>query len=188
MMGLLMRSKAEFIRLWMQSSSSGPAKSWRQEPEGKEFSGSPTFYIFVDMDYFALLSRVSWIPTAYQSEEVIVPKGFITDFASVPRLFWSMLPPIGRYGYAALFHDWVYWDQKLDRRQADRIFKETMEELSVSFYVVFVMYWAVRLFGWAAWRGHKKAKQAGEKRILKRFPSDIKTSWAIWKAEPDVFE
>ena len=32
----------------------------------------------------------------------IVPAGFETDFASIPRIFWRLLPPVGRYGKAAL--------------------------------------------------------------------------------------
>lgn len=36
-----------------------------------------------------------------------VPEGFITDGASVPRLFWLLLPPWGEYGQAAVLHDYL---------------------------------------------------------------------------------
>lgn len=41
---------------------------------------------------------------------VIVPEGFITDGASIPRIFWSLagLKPDGLYRAAALVHDFFY--------------------------------------------------------------------------------
>ena len=42
-------------------------------------------------------------------ERVIeVPQGFETDFASVPRFFWRVVPPWGRYSPAAVVHDYLY--------------------------------------------------------------------------------
>jgi hypothetical protein len=37
---------------------------------------------------------------------VIVPKGFVTDFASIPRPFWSIVPTWGKYGPPAVVHDY----------------------------------------------------------------------------------
>ncbi|WP_442908701.1 DUF1353 domain-containing protein, partial [Hydrogenovibrio sp. 3SP14C1] len=34
-----------------------------------------------------------------------VPEGFISDGATVPRIFWPIFPPIGRYLKATLVHD-----------------------------------------------------------------------------------
>ena len=39
---------------------------------------------------------------------VVVPAGFATDFASVPRAFWRLLPPFGEYMLAAVVHDYLY--------------------------------------------------------------------------------
>jgi len=36
-----------------------------------------------------------------------VPAGYRTDFASIPRVVWSLLPPVGRSGKAAVIHDWL---------------------------------------------------------------------------------
>ncbi|MEM9213525.1 MAG: DUF1353 domain-containing protein [Cyanobacteria bacterium P01_F01_bin.150] len=42
------------------------------------------------------------------SDDVIsVPAGFQTDFASVPCVFWPILPPVGRYSKAAVIHDYL---------------------------------------------------------------------------------
>jgi Protein of unknown function (DUF1353) len=172
----------------MSESAASATKSWTERQPGKEFSGSPSFYIFVDMDYFALLADVVWTAASRQRSPLTVPMGFVTDFASVPRLFWSLLPPIGRYGYAALFHDFVYWEQTTTRRDADLVFRTTMIELGVSKLVTFVLYESVRLFGSFAWRSNRKAKERGERRALKRFPSNLKITWKVWKQQPDVFK
>lgn len=81
-----------------------------------------------------------------------VPVGFITDFASVPRIFWSILPPWGRYGKAAVLHDFLYKTKSVSREKADRIFLEAMKVLKVPAWKRYIMYWAVRLFGWIRWK------------------------------------
>src|SRR5438046_8797712 len=51
-------------------------------------------------------------------DRVDVAIGFQTDFATVPRPLWIVLPKWGRYGNAAVLHDWLYWKQ--DRPRAAR--------------------------------------------------------------------
>jgi uncharacterized protein DUF1353 len=185
-----MPTKAEFIREWIRSESvSFSSKSWREDVPGKRFDGAPSFYIFIDMDYFGLLAPVNWesTPVSYERRAITVPYGFVTDFASVPRLFWSIFPPTGRYGYAALFHDYVYWEQKITRREADGVFKATMQELGVPGWKITILFSAVRLFGFMAWRGNAALKARGEGRILKAFPNNLTTSWQIWKMDPRAY-
>lgn len=42
-------------------------------------------------------------------ELIIVPAGFVTDLASVPRMVWSFYPPDGPWAKAAIIHDFLYW-------------------------------------------------------------------------------
>ena len=94
---------------------------------------------------------------SYPSDEVIVvPEGFDTDFASIPRIFWGILPPAGLYGKSAVVHDFTYRNALYSRKRCDEIFLEGMEVLSVEPWKCFVIYWAVRLFGWNAWRKRRK--------------------------------
>lgn len=87
-----------------------------------------------------------------QSNIIIsVPAGFITDFASIPRIFWTILPPWGRYGKAAIIHDYLYVTHRFSRKQADDIFLEAMGVLKVSKWKRWVMYRSVRAWGWTAW-------------------------------------
>jgi len=86
-----------------------------------------------------------------------VPSGYITDYASVPRLFWWLLPPDDTYTYAAVIHDYLYdlHHQGLiphwDREDADRVLLEAMKTLGVSAWKRWVIYAGVRVGGWIRW-------------------------------------
>jgi hypothetical protein len=75
-----------------------------------------------------------------ESEVVNVPPGFATDFASVPRPFWTIIAPWGRHGRSAIVHDFLYQlggvtdvaarsMRRPSKREADRIFREAMRVL-----------------------------------------------------------
>jgi hypothetical protein len=91
--------------------------------------------------------------------------GFMTDFASVPRFLWVFLPQWGKYGNAAVIHDFCYWEQSRSRKESDLIFREAMGVLGVSSTTKFLMYWAVRLFGHFAWVGNTKMRAKGLNRV-----------------------
>ena len=114
-------------------------------PDGK------TWIILSDFGYEVGHER-SW-------DAVNVPIGFHTDFASIPRLLWAIFPRWGKYGNAAVVHDWLYCDQPRSRREADDIFLEAMEVLEVPSWKKYFIYYAVRWFGSFAWRANKRTKQ-----------------------------
>ena len=94
-----------------------------------------------------------------------VPIGTYTDFASIPRLLWAILPRWGKYGNAAVIHDWLYWDQARSRADADKIFLEGMAVLEVAKWKQFAMYYAVRWFGWVAWLSNQRKKRTQSNRL-----------------------
>lgn len=138
--------------------------------------------------YF-LTAPISWTPNPGQEryEAVTVPPGFVTDFASIPRIFWSILRPDGEYAYAAVVHDYLYWTQTRTRDEADDILKMAMEDFEIGATKVGTIYNAVRLGGQVAWNGNAKKKAQGERRILAKFPQDPRTKWDDWKQRPGVF-
>lgn len=85
--------------------------------------------------------------------DITVPIGFITDLSSVPRIFWSIYPPSGRYMAASIVHDFLYCRHSVSRKKADIIFLEAMKESDppVRFATRYLFYWAVRLFGQKGW-------------------------------------
>lgn len=93
--------------------------------------------------------------------KVAVAKGFDTDYASIPRIFWSLYPPDGTYSKAAVVHDHDYWEQNVSRDVADLTFLEGMEELGVPLLRRQLLYRSVRAFGWLAWNENRRKKLAG---------------------------
>ena len=90
------------------------------------------------------------------NDYIDVPRGFETDFASVPRSLWSIFPPDGKYSQACCLHDYLYTKHLLSRKTSDRIFLEAMTVLKVSWLKRTLMFRAVRIFGRGPWkRGYK---------------------------------
>lgn len=81
------------------------------------------------------------------SETVTVPEGFETNLASIPRIFWNILPPTGKYAKAAILHDWLYTGGKKPREVCDGILLDGMKSLDVEKWKCTLMYYSVRLFG-----------------------------------------
>ncbi len=77
-----------------------------------------------------LLCDIGYAVGEEGSNDVVdVPIGFHTDFASVPRPLWAFLPRWGKYGNAAVIHDYLYWEQSRPRKESDSILLEGMEVL-----------------------------------------------------------
>lgn len=155
----------------------------------KDVEGPLRIGRFADPTYF-LLRPITWKPSSEQGrkyQSVTVPIGFVTDFASIPRIFWSLLKPDGLYAYAAVLHDYLYWTQEQSKDAADDILKLGMEEFGVSSSVVSTIYSAVHLFGKSSWDQDVKLKAAGEKRVLQQFPDNPRITWEQWKKSPGVF-
>lgn len=72
---------------------------------------------------------------------VEVPLGYISNGASVPRVFWDLLPPWGSYGQAAVLHDYLCENllimengvpTTITRRAADDALKDACAALGVA--------------------------------------------------------
>ena len=125
----------------------------------------------------AFADGANWMlqsPLMYQigknpSSVVIVPRGFITDFASIPqplRVLRDLLPTTDRYGIPALVHDYLYWRQDCTREQADNIMEIAMMEAGVSLLERKVIHEGLRQFGQSAWDENRRARQSGLARTV----------------------
>ena len=115
---------------------------------------------FLDGKTWRLITRFEFMSEVTESV-IDIPDGFLTDFASIPRGLWNVLPPTGLYGKAAVVHDWLYKTRKatthlVDRAEADAVLLESMEVLGVGRFTRLAIYAGVRLGGWAAWNTHRK--------------------------------
>lgn len=77
----------------------------------------------------------------------MVPVGFTTDFATVPRLpiVFSIMGDTAHR--AAVLHDWLYTSKVVSREVADGILFDAMRSTRLSCWKCMVTYMAVRVFG-----------------------------------------
>jgi hypothetical protein len=80
-----------------------------------------------------------------------VPEGFVTDFASVPRLPVVYLVAGDTAHEAAVIHDWLYTTHQVGRVVADQVFSEAIQASGQGAALASIMYTAVRLGGRASW-------------------------------------
>lgn len=103
----------------------------------------------------------------YQSDLaglIVVPKEFITDLASVPRLPLAFLITGERAPGPAVIHDYLYQHPDFDNRKlADAVIDEAMtcNQPDLGFEaengVIRNLIWSgVRVGGWKAWQEHGK--------------------------------
>jgi len=79
-------------------------------------------------------------------EEIVVPAGTYTDFASIPRGFRWLISRVGRHGRAAVLHDYLCESGIVKRKLADEIFMEGMESLNVKKWRRKTMFFGVRTY------------------------------------------
>lgn len=114
---------------------------------------------------WALTVPLVW--TGTKGDTFVVPTGFVTDFATVPRFLHWLVSPYGAYTRAAVLHDWLLtelhdWTIKrrgfarhddltaeppADSRDCDGIFRRVMRDLGVDWATRWAMWTAVR---WAS--------------------------------------
>jgi hypothetical protein len=169
-------------RQWMDAAIAGLATKG---------TGQGTLQIARFQDHFYyLLSPITWRPAASDRPglpTVTVPIGFVTDLTSIPRAFWAALPPDGDYCYAAVLHDYLYWQQTSERQAADHVLKIAMRDLGVSTVTSEIIFRGVQAGGSSAWSNNARLRAHGERRVLRRFPNDPRVKWTDWKRQPDVF-
>lgn len=102
-------------------------------------------------------------PVRVGDYHITVPRGFQSDFASIPRLFWAIIPPMGLHSGPAIVHDYLYTHHqytdsktqqvtKISRLEADMIFLQLLLYAGVSKLRASLMFYGVRWFGEKAWQ------------------------------------
>ena len=122
---------------------------------------------FVTELHVRLLDDGRWIlvePFSYEIGDkgsgilISVPAGFVTDFASVPRILRWLIDTVGTHGKAAVLHDYLYSRGVPTRLIADAVFLEAMGVLGVPCLRRWLMFHGVRCGGWYAWRKHRRSR------------------------------
>lgn len=86
---------------------------------------------------------------------ICIPKGYQTDFLSIPRALWPLLSPVGAGCWGALPHDILYSSEAVARAMADRILYDACRDSGASLVRARTIYSGVRVGGGLTWRSHK---------------------------------
>lgn len=84
----------------------------------------------------------------------VIPRGFITDLASIPRIAWWIYPPSNPYSReASIPHDYIY---RLDYRNytkeyADNLFRAILRYSGMPRWKAWLFYQSVSKFGRGGW-------------------------------------
>ena len=127
--------------------------------------------------------RENWHYTLKNGDEIVIPKGFDFDGASIPRVFWAFLSPTGLLLIPGLVHDYGYkynqlWkldpakgviaypNEKADKPYWDNLFREIGKEVNNFSFINFVAWLAVTLGGSRAWNEHRAANAKPDKPVV----------------------
>ncbi len=103
---------------------------------------------------FSFTSDSRWWSPKFQryESEIVAPKGFVCDLASVPKVLAALAPSWNQTAGAGIVHDLLYRTGALTRWDADAILYEALRAAPSTGRVRATAMWAfVRVFGWAAW-------------------------------------
>jgi hypothetical protein len=83
--------------------------------------------------------------------EIRVPKGFQSDFGSVPKLFRNIISPTGKGVWGFVLHDWEYGTQTMSRDDADHLLIRWLEFCGEDTVESNVIFDALRIGGEIDW-------------------------------------
>ena len=86
---------------------------------------------------------------------VIVPKGFVCDLNSIPRMLWWASTPAD-YPEAGVVHDFLYHSQ-IGQAKADSVYLEMLLASGMDSFRAKSRYRMLRIFGGVAYTKHRKA-------------------------------
>lgn len=122
------------------------------------YATTPSLSPVIDGELWELSK--DWHVTVRGSKETL-PKGFLTDGASIPRILWRVCghPMTTKRIIPAIVHDAIYAGVILGftRKEADEIFRDGIIEAGWPKWKAHIEYAALRLFGSPHWRAATKA-------------------------------
>jgi len=146
---------------------------------------SPAVRAFGDNKFWITVEDMRYV-IGKTNAQIVVPEGFVTDFASIPQALWSLgLSPHGQYSRAAVLHDFLYWTQGCTRAQSDRLLVIAMKESGVGEFDELVVYRGVNVGGRVPWRANASERRAQLPRVVPDEylrPADPNMNWPQYRA------
>jgi len=119
-----------------------------------------------------------WLYKLDDDVTILIPRGFVFDGASIPRIFWIFLSPTGLLLIPGLIHDYGYkynqlWEIRREinnvcileykkgagKEYFDGLFKQVGKQINGMIVIDFIAWLAVALGGFSAWKAHRIRNQ-----------------------------
>lgn len=96
-----------------------------------------------------ILSPLSGGLYAVVEDYGVIPAGFATDGASIPRFLWRLLGHPFQSDYIEVFvlHDYRYQTGSLPRKEADKEMLDGLKRSGMGWLKRYTIYWGVRIGG-----------------------------------------
>ena len=122
-------------------------------------------------DFWAVVSPLVW---ETPGQRIIVPKGFLTDLASIPKILRNIFDPDGCSRQPAVMHDWNYRTHTMTREQCDQLLHDSLLACGESAVAAWCYQKGVRLGGSLSYTDHPMGVQP--------FDFDNIDSFNAWRA------
>jgi len=100
-----------------------------------------------------------YIITKWEWPTINIPKWFIFNWASIPRLFYIIGTPMATDTLiGAVIHDYLYSTKTKERVDCDDLFYNIMKLCKVFILKRVIYYLWVRIWWWVVWKGYKITK------------------------------
>lgn len=70
----------------------------------------------------------------------IIPKGFVTDLSSIPKIFRSLISTSGKTKRASVVHDYLIRNEIMSQKECDQVFRKLLLETGVRPIQASIMY------------------------------------------------
>lgn len=98
---------------------------------------------------------------------IVVPVGFVTDLASIPRFLWWWSAPHEETLGPAILHDFLYWQQTCTKDEADALLYVSLRNVGVGANRALAIYTGVRTSaGTRSWEKNSEKRLSGESRFF----------------------
>ena len=117
----------------------------------------------------------NWHFEIEKGPEIVIPKDFKFDGASIPRIFWAILSPVGLLLIPGLIHDYGYrfnliWQktatgeiapymEDVGQKDWDDLFRRVGVQVNGFAIIDYIAWLGLRIGGCFAWNKHREADQ-----------------------------
>lgn len=114
-----------------------------------EYKGTGIVSSFNGLELVELTNDIHYVFRYNNSEEmftITVPKGFVTDFGTVPKWAQCIVNPKGNGTLAYILHDWLCITKIYSRKITDKILFNVLDYCDVDYNTRLITYIAVRFY------------------------------------------